>query len=157
MGCSTCGRGTLIMTATENTHIFPRNRVLTTLMVVNTLLLGLCGILSFSSGKALFSMVWFVGALLFYINFLWSKKTPFIQLSQEGLTLSLAMGRSRRMVNWRDIASLRQVSEKKVHLLLQNGEQIKIALFSLNKEDRVPLLRRLDAQLAPKWPTGQTT
>lgn len=136
--------------ATISTNVYPRNRVMTTLMVVNTLLFGFLGITNITQGKPGLSMIWFCGAVVFYINFIWSKKTPFIQFTDEGLILAAAMMRPKRMLNWSDIASLQQVSEKKVSLTLKDGEQLKIALFSVNKEDRVPLVRRLESQITHK-------
>lgn len=135
------------MAANENTNIFPRNRVLTTLMVVNALLFGLWGIISISSGKALLSMIWFGGAVLFYINFLWSKKTPYIQLSEEGLTFNHAMAQPKRTVSYGTIASVQRVSGLKAYLLLKNGKRVKMGMYSLNKEDRIPLLHRIDKEL----------
>lgn len=134
--------------ATESTNTYPRNRVLTTLMMVNTLLFALCGIINVTQGKALLSLIWFCGAILVYLNFLWSKKTPFIQFNEDGIILFPAMARPERKLDWDTIASLQAVSAKKVFLVLKSGERVKITLFSINKEDRVPLLRRLNAQFA---------
>lgn len=136
--------------ATESTNVYPRNRVMTTLMVANTMLFAFCGLVNLTGGKAIVSLLWFCGAVLFYINFLWSKKTPFIQFSEEGLVLFPAMMRPQRMVNWSDIAFLQKEGEKKIFLVLKNGERIKIALFSINKEDRIPFVRRIESELAPK-------
>ena len=136
--------------ATLSTNAYPRNRVLTTLMVVNTLLFALCGMVTVSRNSAFVSLLWFGGAVLFYINFLWSKRTPFLQFTQEGLILFPAMMRPKRELTWTEIASVQKTGEKTIYLVLKNGERVKLPLFSINKEDRIPLLQRLNTQLAKK-------
>lgn len=133
--------------ATESTNSYPRNRVLTTLMVVNTLLFALCGLINITVDKSFLSIIWFCGAIVFYLNFLWSNRTPFIEFSEEGLSLKPAMARPKRQFAWKDIASVDKVGKHKAYLILKNGARMKITLFSINKEDRVPLMRRLKAEI----------
>lgn len=133
--------------ATESTNSYPRNRVLTTLMVVNTLLFALCGLINMSVDKSFLSLIWFCGAVVFYINFLWSKRTPYIELTKKGISLSPAMARPKRQFTWQEIASVEKSGKNKAYLVLKNKERIKIALFSINKEDRVPLMHRINTEI----------
>lgn len=133
--------------ATESTNSYRRNRVLTTLMVVNTLLFAVCGLINISVDESFLSLIWFCGAIVFYINFLWSKRTPFITFSNEGIMLRPAMARPKRQITWQEIASVKHESKNKAYLVLKNGERVKITLYSINKEDRVPFMRRLNAEI----------
>lgn len=136
------------MAATAETTLFPRNRVLTTLMVVNSLLFGLCGLIHWTRSGTVLALIWFVGAVLWYINFLWSKKTAYLQLSEKSVTIRPAMARPQCIIQWSAIGSLQRVSDRKAILELKDGEQVKLSLYALNKEDRIPLLNTIERRIA---------
>jgi hypothetical protein len=131
----------IIFMSTIELREFKRNDILVILLLVNAFLFGLVGFLNLIHGKSGIGFVWFMASSLWFLNFFWSKRTPYIRMTKDDIILFPAMARRPKIVKWDSVQKFNQISKKKVGLLLLDGGEVEISLLSIDKKDRENLIQ----------------
>lgn len=133
--------------STIESREFKRSRILVNLLIVNALLSGLVGLLCLIGRTPIVGFLWFMASALWFINFLWSRRTPYIRITNDGIMLFPAMARSPRVIKWDTVQKIDCTGKKKLIMQLTTGKKVRISLYSINGKERESLIRVLQRDI----------
>ena len=115
---------------------FNRNVVLTRLMLATSIMSALVCVPHFAKGNIGLAACWLAIASIWFTNFVWSKSTPVIEITNDAITMRMALARKPVVIPWNAIKEVKRISLKKITLVLNAGKKINIDLFAINKNQR---------------------
>jgi hypothetical protein len=136
--------------------IYPRNRRFIAAMPLIAVVCFLAGAASLVFGISNQAIVWWVLAGLWWANYLLSRKTPFIVLSDEALTLFPSPVLPRKVIPWRHMVRMRRLAGSRCQLFLSNGRRIHFRLFWVDAKQRQSLIENIEAAIAQTGAEGLT-
>lgn len=131
------------------TQVFQRNPVLVRAMPVFGGLFMLAGLffIPFYFKPALLLLIL---SLLWFVNYAWSRKTPFATIADDGLTLFPSPFLPRKIFEWETMMELKRTGPVRVTLLFSNGKKHQFNLFFIGGGQRSALLQAIADAIAAK-------
>ena len=115
--------------------IYNRNGKYIKWMLVSFVLFIITAILNLIVGKGPLSTAWFIGALIIGFNYYWSRKTPFIKITESELKLNLAIAR-RQKIQLSEIEGIETNKNKTTYSILTKGKKVKIGINNIQKDQQ---------------------
>ncbi len=129
---------------------FKRSTLFVKELVVGALLFGFAGFWYLIMGKSTTAVIWFIGSVMLLLNYFWSKRTPYIQITEEEIMLSPYLARRPKIVKWDTIQRVNHISKKKAELILADDKKVKIYLSYIDKKDRENVMQILKSGIEEK-------
>ncbi|MDB4651473.1 hypothetical protein OAG06_00470 [Verrucomicrobia bacterium] len=92
-------------------------------------------IVSLKDGSGSPPTVWFIIAFFFGLNYYWSRKTPFIKITESELKLNLAIAR-RQKIQLSEIEGIETNKNKTTYSILTKGKKVKIGINNIQKDQQ---------------------
>ncbi|MDA8138657.1 MAG: hypothetical protein M0036_08380, partial [Desulfobacteraceae bacterium] len=105
----------------EHSKAFARNRWITKTMLVLGGIKLIWGAYFIADGDFEQASFCLLMAAIWFLNYQWSSKTPFIMLSNSGFTLRRSPLAPRKVVLWDNMMDLRRTGPNRVTLHVVNG------------------------------------
>ena len=86
--------------------------------------------------------------ILGVIVYFWHKKNPPVILHEDYVELNLAIARSKKLIDYRDIQEIFKESEKKAFLIKKDGGTLRLPLVFIDKSEREELVEALREKLS---------
>lgn len=134
----------------EHIKSFARNGWFINAMPVIAAVKLLCGIIVVFEGDRGLAALWLLMATLWFLNYHWSSQTPFIVLSEGGLTLRPSPLTPGKEIPWHTIMNAQLSGPSRLTLYLANGRKFSIYLVWIDSKDRKPLLQMVAKAVAEK-------
>ncbi len=125
---------------------FRHSRDMSYLALINTILCAILGII-FLFGKHFLAVPNLACSVLFGFYFLWSKKTPYVQITTQKIIIHKSPLYSPKIVPWEQVSMMQRDGKNKLRLVLRDKRQIKIYLFGMHKTDRADLVQEIERSL----------
>lgn len=141
--------------AGEPIKVFDRNGWITNAMPVIAALKLLCGIIYLFEGDVGPASLWLLMATLWFLNYRWSRQTPFIIVSEEGMKIRSSPLAPAREITWRSVINAQPSGPNRLTLFLVSGHRYSVYLTWLDSKERKPLIRMVEKAVADKGATGE--
>lgn len=100
---------------------------------------------AYTTGKMFFGLLWLIFSLVWVKQFLWARKAPFLEVTDDALVTHIRPGRQYPTA-FADVATL-DVDPKFVQLNLEDGSHLRFKASDLRADDLPRLARALRARL----------
>ncbi len=116
-------------------------------LLVSGFLFGIAGAGFLIKGETIIGILWLVGSIVWFSNYFWSRKTPYIQITNDDIKLFYGRRSRPRILKFDIIQGLNVINNKKFELILSNGQRVKMSLSCIEKNNRDNLIQILNSMI----------